>query len=307
MRRPRVLAAVLAATVSLLLGAVAASADEGEGEHGGFTCSGGTLTPLNPSIIPPGTYRSIRVTGVCLIPGGEVDVQRSLTVADGATLVANFPGPPPGQTGPPEDDAILNVGGNVSVGEGASLIMGCTFSFGCVNTTTDKIGGNLSADHPLGLILHADSVAGNYALRGGGGQAYDCSKPQGVFAAFQSPVYSTFEDGTVGGNVSITGYQSCWLGLARTQVGGNVRFNDNALGDPDAIEILSNTINGNLSCKGNKFVDVSQNPPTFTLHAPFDSTEAPNGDLFPRTSEPNTVNGKRSGQCVTANPPPGLF
>lgn len=300
------MAAVLAATVGLLLGAVAASADEGEGEHGGFTCSGGTLTPLNPSIIPPGTYRSIRVTGVCLIPGGEVDVQRSLTVADGATLVANFPGPPPGQTGPPEGDAILNVGGNVRVDEGASLIMGCAPSFGCATTTTDKIGGSLSADHPLGLILHADSIAGNYSIRGGGEKTYDCTKPQGVFAVFQSPVYSTYEDGSVGGNVSITGYQSCWLGMARTQVGGNVRFDNNALGDPDAIEILSNTINGNLSCRGNKFADVSTSPPTFTLKAPFDSTENGN-DLVNRIPFPNTVNGKRSGQCVNANPPPGLF
>jgi hypothetical protein len=291
------------ALLSLIGSPLAAGAS---GSHGGLTCSGGSATPnFSPSIIPPGSYESITVTGTCLIPGGTVDVDGKLSVEAGATLIANFPASPQG----PEGDAILKVGGNVSVGQGATLLMGCAPSFGCAVTTPDRVGGNLRADGALGVVLHAVTIGGNLTIRGGGGQDYRCTG-QGGFAAFGSPVFSTLDDGNVGGNLSVSGYQSCWLGIARDKVGGNVRFSDNALGDPDAIEILSNTIDGNLSCRGNQFVDTSQTPPVFTLHGPWDSTEAPNGDLFPRQPEPNTVNGKRQGQCVLASPilpnaPPG--
>jgi hypothetical protein len=294
-----------------LFGSPLAVSASSAGHHGGYTCSGGSGAPnFNPAVIPPGSYESITVTGTCLIPGGEVDVEGNLSVEAGAVLVANFPGPPPGQTGPPEDDAILNVGGNVFVGQGATLLMGCAPSFGCQVTTTDRVGGNLRADGALGLLLHGDTIEGNLTIHGGGGQDYNCA-PQGLFGVFGSPVYSTFEDGRVAGNLTVSGYQSCWLGLARAKVGGNVSYHDNALGDPDAIEILSNTIGGNLSCRGNQFVDASQTPPTFTLHNPWDSADlSPTGELFPRQPEPNTVDGKRHGQCVLASPttaggPPG--
>lgn len=304
MRSIRLLLLSGVALLSLLLSPTLASA--GQGDHGNaFTCSGGSSNPLNPSIIPPGDYKAITVTGVCLIPGGQVNVANNLSVEAGAVLVANIPASPPGQ-GPPEDDAILNVGGNLTVGQGATLIMGCAPSFGCVNTTTDRVEGNLRADGALGVLLHADTIDGNVTIKGGGGMDYNCA-PQGAFAAFGSPVYSAFEDGTVRGNVSISGYQSCWLGMARASVAGNATFKDNALGDPDAIEILSNSIGGNLSCRGNLFADTSQTPTAFIPHRPFDSTEAPNGDLFPRQPEPNTVAGQRLGQCVQANPGPGLF
>lgn len=303
---------LLVASIALLslFGSPLAVGASSEGEHGGYTCSGGSSAPsFNPSIIPPGSYESVTVTGTCLIPGGKVDVEGNLSVRAGAVLVTNFPGPPPGQQGPPEDDAILNVGGDTFVGHGATLIMGCAPSFGCQVTTTDQVEGNFRADGALGVILHADTIDGNLTIRGGGGQDYNCA-PQGGFAAFGSPVYSTFEDGTIGGNLTVSSYQSCWLGLTRTEVGGNVSYRNNALGDPDAIEILSNSIGGNLTCRGNQFVDTSQTPPVFSLHSPWDSTEAPNGDLFPRQPEPNTVSGKRLGQCVLASPtlpnlPPG--
>jgi hypothetical protein len=318
MRTPRVLVAVLAAFFSLFIGAVGASAaDNQDGQHGhddghhrGLTCSGGSATPtsFNPSIINPGTYSSITVTGICVIPFGTVNVQHDLTIKSGATLIANFPAGPGGQ--PPEGDATLKVKGNVLVGKGATLILGCAPSFGCTMTTTDRIGGNLIGDRPLGMLLHGDTIAGDVSIRGGGGQDYDCSPQGAVFSLFQSPVYTTLEDSSVGGDVSISGYQSCWLGLARTRVHGDVSFVKNALGDPDAIEILSNTIRGDLSCRGNQFVDATKHPPVFTAHGPWDSTENANGDLFPRQPEPNTVAGERSGQCVLSSPvilggPPG--
>lgn len=304
MRTPRILVALLAAFFSLSIGALGASAADSQnghddGHHRGLTCSGGSTTPsFNPSIINPGTYSSITVTGICAIPFGTVNVRGDLTIKSGASLLANFPG----GGGQPEGDAILNVHEDVLVGKGATLILGCAPSFGCATTTTDRIGGDLIGDHPLGVLLHGDTIAGDVSIRGGGGQDYDCSPQGDLFSLFQSPVYSTLEDSSVGGDVSVSGYQSCWLGLARTRVRGDVSYVKNALGDPDAIEILSNTIKGDLSCRGNQFVDATQQPPVFTAHAPWDSTEAPSGDLFPRQPEPNTVAGERSGQCVLSSP-----
>ena len=104
---------------------------------------------------------------------------------------------------------------------------------------------------------------------------------------FRSPVYSTYEVGSVGGDVRISSVQSCWMGLVELQVGNSVVMHANKLADPDAIEILSNNITGNLICRGN-------------------SRTWDNGDvgphLFPRQPEPNTVGRNRKGQCVLSSP-----
>lgn len=301
MRILRPVLVILALVSSLLVGGTTASASERGGEHEGYTCSGGTLSPLNPSIIPAGSYESIRVTGNCLIPGGTVNVREDVSVGRNAVLVVNTPG---GPGGPPEDDATLNVRGDVTVGKGASLILGCAPSFGCANSTHSVIKGNLTAEGAIGLLLHSDTIKGNLTVSGGGGKNYDCVPPTtGLFGAFGSPVYTTFEDGTIGGNATFSDYKSCWLGFARATVGGNLKYSHNILGDPDAIEILSSTIKGNLSCRGNLLVDVSVTPAVYTLHNPWDSVDlSQTGDLYPRGPEPNTVLGKRSGQCVLDSP-----
>jgi len=60
----------------------------------------------------------------------------------------------------------------------------------------------------------------------------------------------------------------------------------------------STLIAGNLSCQGNSMA--------------WDSNDATE-DLYPREYDPNTVNGQRVGQCVTAPPltqggtSPGIF
>ena len=55
---------------------------------------------------------------------------------------------------------------------------------------------------------------------GGGGNG----KPQGVFKLFQSPVYSTYEVGSVGGDVRISSVQSCWMGIVQLHVGNTARL-----------------------------------------------------------------------------------
>lgn len=308
MRILRAVLVLLALVSSLLVGATTASAAGG----GNYTCSGGTLKPLHPAIIPPGSYASITVTGKCLIPGGTVRVRGSVAIENDAVLVVNVPGGP----GMPEDDATLLVRGSVYAGRNSGFILGCAPSFGCVKTTHSVIEGNLLAVGADGLLLHGDTIVGNLSIIGGGRKNYDCAPPKsGLFSAFGSPVYTTFEDGSIGGNASFSEYRSCWLGFARARVGGNLSYTRNILGDPDAIEILASTVNGNLSCWGNQLVDVSQSPPVYTLHNPWDSADlSSNGSLYPRQPEPNAVHGTRSGQCVlnsptspTDKPGPGPF
>ena len=65
------------------------------------------------------------------------------------------------------------------------------------------------------------------------------------------PVYSDAEDSVIGGNYTISNLSSCWLGSLRNQIGGNATFTNNQFGDPDAMEIGNNIVNGNLSCSGN--------------------------------------------------------
>jgi hypothetical protein len=75
--------------------------------------------------------------------------------------------------------------------------------------------------------------------------------------------------------------------MARDEVGGSLRVLNDQLADPDAIEILSNTIAGNLICQQNSMA--------------WDSAEL--GDaLYPRGWAQNTVGGNRIGQWVTAPP-----
>jgi hypothetical protein len=69
------------------------------------------------------------------------------------------------------------------------------------------------------------------------------------------------------------------------------------MADPDAMEIGSDVIGGNLACKANtNLVPASS--------AVWDSHEANanNGSFFPRVPEPNKVKGKRSGQCLRSTP-----
>jgi hypothetical protein len=90
-----------------------------------------------------------------------------------------------------------------------------------------------------------------------------------------------------------------WLGFTRDRIHGNTKITNNETKDPDAIEILANHIDQNLSCRANSHPK-RQPKGTFPV---WDSTEASmTGKLYPRVLERNTVGGKRSGQCVKASP-----
>jgi len=226
----------------------------------------------NPGVLS-GTYRTkVVVSGFCTTVG-PTTVVGNLFVQRGSALIA--------------DD--FTVTGDVHVQVGATLVGGPTEEgdeSGPPPPPSFHVGGNLIATRPLGVVLHGSDIAGNVVENGGGG-GFTCD-PSGIFAAFDSPVFSVIGEGShVGGNVKISGLTSCWLGLTHSQIDGSVHVLHNNLADPDAIEILDNDIGGNIVCEQNSMMWDSA-----------DITEA----LYPRFWEPDRVAGRRVGQCVVAPP-----
>jgi len=265
MRNARFRKAVGAAAVGLglLTLQLAATAPAGATTHnhhpsGGYVCSGG--------VIPAGSYGSIVVTGICSTPAGTVWVHHDLVVAPGAMLDAVTPGDP---IGAPVVPATLHVGGDVWVGKGAALLMGCSPNISCANppgVSFDTVGGDLRAFGAQGVVLHNVAVRGDVSIIGGGGGAAadTCAAqipgtPTNTALApwslnpslYYTPVYTDVEDTTVGGNLKVTGLDTCWLGVIRSQIWGDAKVMHNYFGDPDAPEIVTNLIGGNLGCWGN--------------------------------------------------------
>lgn len=278
----------------LALGLLAASPSVATAKGTPYTCSGSQKSPG----VLAGSYQSgVLVKGACEVKAGPVHVLGTLTLGPGSTMVAAFGRNHRTHHG----GSSLTVTGDLVVGRGATLILGCKVvaggaGFPCVDdpnmnkptlTSAEHVSGSLIENAPLGVVVHNSTIGGNVKETGGGG-ALNCT-PSGVFKAFKSPVYSDYEDSSVHGNLQVTGLKSCWLGVARVNVHGNLGFTNNKLADPDAIEIIANHVAKNLSCAGNSSVwdsvELSMPPAT-----------------FPRGAEPNTVHGKRSGQCVLSTP-----
>jgi hypothetical protein len=213
-----------------------------------------------------------------------------LTLASGSALIAAFALNDVAGQG----TSSLVVDGNVNVESGATLLLGCLpTSFACLDdpshdnptlSSHDVITGSLTEGAPLGVVVHNTAIGGSVSETGGGG-GVNCD-PSGVFAAFGSPVYSDYEDSTIGGGLSVRGLASCWLGVARVRSNGSMGFFHVQLADPDGIEILANHIGENLACYDNSMV--------------WDSADLTT-NLYPRVAEPNTVEGARLGQCVLAS------
>jgi hypothetical protein len=233
-----------------------------------YTCSGGDMGTFTPEMIPKGTYRRLKVTGFCEVaPGATVRVHDGLTVAPGGFLVAA--GALDGQA--PDCNRTITVAGGVHVGAGASLILGDGPGSGCRVNTSTTVNGGVDAVAPLNLIIHGAAINGGVSSIGGG---------DGLACNFQGfPTYSTIEDSHVNGGVTVAGYRACWLGFARNHINGGVSLTNNVLDDPDAMEILSNSIHGALACAG-------------------DSPMPTNVSDESGHAEPNKVTGRESGQCL---------
>ena len=246
----------------ILSGAQAAGASELG--HGSYNCPGGN--------IPPGTYKSMTISGVCFMSDGNVVVKGNLTIKPKALLDNDTPGDP---SSSPVVAAQLYVGGNVTVGKGAVALLGCSPNSSCSGPpatsgpgiSSADIRGNFTANQPLGVVIHSSSIGGNFTVIGGGGgsagqscEAQDPSQP--TITALEpwsldpslafTPVFTDAEDASIGGNYTIAGVSSCWLGSLRNQIRGNATFIGNKMGDPDAMEIGNNLVRGNLTCFTNK-------------------------------------------------------
>lgn len=254
---------------------------------GTATCSG---TPSKPGVLT-GTHGAVVVRGACEVNAGAAVVNGDLTLSAGSALLAAFALNDKTGTG----TSSLTVKDNVLVRAGATLLMGCNpANFACLDDPDQSnptlsmhptVGLDLRSNQPLGVIVHNFTVGGDVIQTGGGG-GVNCN-PQGVFKLFQSPVFSAYEVGSVGGDVRISSVHSCWMGVVELHVGNTMVMYQNKLADPDAIEILSNNITGNLICRGNSRT--------------WDNGETgPN--LFPRQPAPNTVGRNRKGQCVLSSP-----
>jgi hypothetical protein len=131
----------------------------------------------------------------------------------------------------------ITVQGGVSVGNGGTLILGCeAAAFACFDdpnqnaptlNSSDEVDGAVTATTALGVLIHNSTVGGDVVQTGGGG-GLSCA-PSGIFTLFGSPVYSDYEDNTL----------------------GSATFADSTFADPDASENVTNTIAGNLLCSGN--------------------------------------------------------
>lgn len=239
----------LAATLSLALGTAVLGTGAAAAAAASQTCTG---TLESPGVLA-GTYNgNVVVTGLCLVNSGAAVINGNLVIAPdgavGATYVLNHAA----GTG----TSSLTVRGNVTVGSGAVLALGCEpAGEPCVDdasaTTAHRVLGNIQASSPLGVVLYADSIGGNIQVTGGGG-GVTCDPPfPGIFAAVGSPAFTDAEDNVIGGNLTYTGLKSCWLGAIRNSVRGNVAVTGNTLADPTADMIVSNHVGGGLACVGN--------------------------------------------------------
>ena len=276
MRTFRVLVAL--AVAGAAVGTVTAGAGASRTDHASV-CTG---TVASPGVLA-GTYHSdVVVQGVCFVNGGAANVQGNLIVAPGAALNATFALNDVAGTG----TSSLTVRGNLLVQNNGTLVLGCEPNFSTcsddpnnVLTGSNHVQGNLTSTQPLGVVVHTTTIDGNVIEAGGGGGAFsgpgaNCT-PTGVFAAFGSPVFSDYEDNTIGGSLNVFGLQTCWLGSLRNTVAGNIVDINNTMADPDAGEVLQNTVRGNLVCIGN-------------------SPAVQYGDSG---ASPNIVGGNAVGQC----------
>ncbi|HEY1990006.1 MAG TPA: hypothetical protein VGG43_11110 [Acidimicrobiales bacterium] len=212
-----------------------------------------TNNGANPGTLAAGTYASVVVSGACAVNGGIVNVLGDVTVQPGATLLAAYAN---NASGP--GTSSLTAAGNLIAGSGSTVLLGCEAAhFACIDdpnqanptlSSADTVAG-IRATGALGIVVHNTTVNGDVIQTGGGG-GVNCT-PSGPFADFMSPVYSDYEDVIVGGNISVTGLGSCWVGILRLQVGGSLTMSNNVMEDPDANEVLTNQVTGNLICQGN--------------------------------------------------------
>lgn len=262
-RKLLTLGATALSAAALTAGAFAAPASAAPSPG---VCSGGSILG--------GNYASLSIEGTCKLDRGTVNVTGNVTVKPGNALFADYGG------------SDLRVKGNLTVGAGAVLTLGCgPTSFACFNdpspahptlATHHSIGGKLTANSAFNVVVNNTNIKGD-ALYAGTGLAAECLHD---FTDVALPGASAFEDNNFGGAVTIKNVGACWMGFIRNQVVGTVTYNNNT-GIGSSNVIAGNKIGGDLKCQGN--------------------TPAPQAGV--PTAGPNLVAGIRTGQCQSTSLP----
>jgi len=221
--------------------------------------------PICPEVGEPisGTFtHSITLHGNSYVAEGEnLSVKGSLTIAPGACLDAFTLG-------------TVDVTGNVRVGRGAILALGCSPGWAGIENpqppceeerTEDVVGGSIFANEALTMYLSGDYIRGNVISERGG--------PGPVFEPY---VNYPIKENMIGGSLIVYGWRGAWLGALRNVILGNVVFSNNVTANEDSTEIATNAISGNLLCSGN----------------------VPAAQLGDSEGLPNEVRGRKLGQCA---------
>lgn len=241
-----------------------------------YTCSGGS--PGSAQLIPPGAYGSVTVTGFCFMQGSYT-ITHGLTVGPDAFLdAAVFFGFPPYDYGIP-CNVFVDVSGGVRVAPNGALYLGNGPGTGCPNSD-DVVNGGIASSGAQSVVIHGTTINGGLRVEGGGGGTTCAPTASSPFGP-----YTDMEDSTVNGGTSFSGVSTCWMGFIRNASNGTVSITSNTMGDPDAIEIGLNTINGSLSCSGNALAFPGPGG-------------VPTNSFDGSPPNPNTVTGQEIGQCA---------
>jgi hypothetical protein len=255
---------------------LAAPTAAGASPPAGYVCSGGS--PTSPTMIPAGDYGPMTVTGFCAMQG-SYDITGGLTIAPDAELdAAVFFGFPPYTYGAP-CNVFVTVSGGIRVQQQGVLYFGNGPGTGCPSSN-DVVNGGITAVGADTVVVHGTTINGRFSAIGGGGGTSCNPTADSPF----SP-YTDIEDSAVNGGATYSGINTCWMGFIRNQVSGTVKVVNNTMGDPDAIEIGLNTINGSLACSGNALAFPGPGG-------------VPTNSFDGSPPNPNTVTGAETGQCA---------
>ena len=105
------------------------------------TCSG---TIDTPGVLAGNYFSNVVVKGVCFVNGGSAKVFGDLTVAPGSAFNATFALNDLAGTG----TSSLTVKGDLNVGPGAILAMGCEPGFSICTDDPDQTNGTLTGPEP---------------------------------------------------------------------------------------------------------------------------------------------------------------
>ncbi|MGH3496606.1 MAG: hypothetical protein ACRDP1_03975 [Nocardioidaceae bacterium] len=226
------------------------------------TASASTASGCHNGTLASGTYNhGLRITGACAVPAGaNVTVNGNLVVSGKhAMLIALAP-------------ANITINGNAFARNGAVLGLGVpNEGQGCPSTASAIVNGNVIARHALTMFLDCTTIHGNVtSWRGGmGGFSSDCE------ATNPHALNFVIKDNVIFGTTSVHHWRGCWMGYIRNVEYGNVQLLGNHPADADAMEIVTNTIFGNLGCWRN----------------------SPHPQVGDSGGGPNQVLGREMGQC----------